>query len=87
MTDFYKIVIDGYIEGFGTNGPDSVTAITEAEYAELQAAFAQRPTAPEGYEYLLQDDPLAWVLVELPPEPDPDVDDEEALSILLGGAE
>ena len=86
MIDFYKVVSDGYIDGFGTNGPDTVTEITEAEYAELQAVFSERPTPPDGYDYQLQDDPLEWVLVELPPEPDPDVDDDEALVILLGGA-
>lgn len=84
MREFYKVVVDGYVDGFGTNGPDNATGITEAEYHALSEMFAARPTAPEGYDYLLQDDPLEWVLVELPPD-DPDVDDAEALEILLGG--
>ena len=86
MKEFYKVVVNGCIEGFGTNGPDSVTEITEEEYAQLQAFFAERPTAPEGYEYLLQDDPLEWMMVELPPD-DPELDDSEALELLLGGGE
>lgn len=86
MRAFYKIVNgQNMIDGFGTNGPDTVAEITEAEYGELQAMFTNRPTAPAGYAYLLQDNPREWVLVELPPDPDPDVDDAEALSILLGG--
>ena len=85
MTAFYKVVADNYIIGFGTNGPDGVAEITEAEYANLQAVFAERPTPPAGYDYALQDVPLEWVLVELPPD-DPDVDDAEALEILMGGA-
>ena len=86
MTAYYKIVEDGYIVGFGTNGGDEVSGITEAEYNALSEMFADRPTAPEGYAYMIQDDPREWVLVELPPEPDPDIDDSEALEILLGGA-
>ena len=85
MVDFYKVVESGYIVCFGTNGPDNVTEITEAEYNSLSEMFAERPTAPDGFEYLLQDDPLEWVLVELPPDPDPEIDDAEALEILLGG--
>lgn len=86
MIEFYKVVEDGYVDGFGTNGPDNVPEITETEYNNLAEMFASRPSAPEGYAYLLQDDPLEWVLVELPPD-DPDIDDAEALEILLGGAE
>ena len=48
--------------------------------------IADRPTAPEGYAYMIQDDPREWVLVELPPE-DPDLTADEAMEILLGGAE
>ncbi len=85
MTDFYKIVDeDGHVSGFGTNGEDSMTEITEAEYNALAAMFAERPTAPDGYFYAIHDNPREWVLVELPPD-DPDLDDAEALEILLGG--
>ncbi len=87
MIEFYKVLDEQFISGFGTNGNESVTEISKSEYEQLRTLFAERPTAPSGYAYLLQDDPLEWVLVELPPEPDPDIDDAEALEILLGGAE
>ena len=86
MTEFYKVVKDNIIDGFGTNGNDTVIAITEAEYAALASMFAERPTAPSGYAYVMQDDPREWVLVELPPD-DPEMDDSEAFDFLFGGAE
>lgn len=86
MTAFYKVVEEGFIVGFGTNGSDSVNAISEAEYNSLTEMFQERPKAPEGYEYMIQDEPREWVLVELPPE-DPDLTADEAMEILLGGAE
>lgn len=86
MTAFYKVVKDNIIDGFGTNGPDTVTAITEEEYAALTAMFVSRPTPPSGYAYVMQDEPREWALVELPSD-DPELDDAEALEIILGGAE
>ena len=83
MTEYYKIVDDGYIVGFGTNGNDECTAITEQEYTQLRAVFADRPTAPTGYDYRLKVD-LTWELVE---NEEPDIDDSEAIDIILGGAE
>lgn len=87
MIAYYKIVDEnGYIAGFGTNGSDSMTAITEEDYNSLLTMFSNRPTAEEGHAYILRDNPREWVLIELPPEPEPEIDPEEALSILLGGA-
>ena len=89
MQDYYKVIADGYIVGIGTNGNDSVTEITESEYnAILDIIHAAPHDAPEGYEYKLRASDLEWELVELPPAPEPseDVDDSEALEILLGGA-
>lgn len=83
MTEYYKIVDDGYIVGFGTAGNDECTAIAEQEYTQIRAVFADKPTPPEGYDYLLKSD-LTWELVE---EEEPDLDDEEVLAVLLGGAE
>ena len=76
MTAFYKIVDSGYISGIGTNGSDSVTAITESEYADILSAIRNRPTAPDGFEYKLKAD-LTWERVPIEPEP---VTDEEALT-------
>ena len=76
MTAFYKIVDSGYISGIGTNGSDSVTAITEPEYADILSAIRNRPTAPDGFEYKLKAD-LTWERVPIEPEP---LTDEEALT-------
>lgn len=82
MTAFYKILNNGYINGFGTNGADSATEIPEAEYVQIQTVFRERPNR-EGYSYLLRED-LTWEEVEIP---DPDVDEAEAFDIIFGGAE
>ena len=86
MTAFYKIVSDGFVDGFGTNGNDSVIEITETEYNDLMAFFETMPTAPVGKTYRMKENPLEWVLVDAP-EDDPDLDAAELLDILLGGAE
>lgn len=84
MTDFYKQVESGYIVGIGTNGSDAVEEITAEEYEEILTALRDKPTAPSGYAYRLTE-ALEWELVELPPEPEPELTAEEALEILLGG--
>lgn len=86
---FYKNIYDSYIgslsKGFGQK------QITEEEYNNILFIIRSAPSAPDGYTYMLRADNLEWELVENPPEPEPPVDDEvddaEALSILLGGAE
>lgn len=63
--------------------------ITEEKYTEILNMIRNKPTAPDGYEYCLSHD-LKWELMELPVTPedaDPDITDEEALAIILGGAE
>lgn len=75
MTNYYKIVSDGYIIGIGTNGNDNVTEITESEYSEILAVIAGKPADPEGYTYKLRADDLELELVELP-EP---IDEEAGL--------
>ena len=86
MTAYYIVVEDGFVTGFGTNGGNDVTGITETEYNALADMIADRPTAPAGYAYMIQDDPREWVLVELPPDPDDDLSGDELVDILLGGA-
>ena len=80
---FFKIERDGYIPQIGIDCGG--IEITEDEYNEILSVIDARPTPPDGYDYRLKTD-LTWELFELPPEPD-DVDDAEALDILLGGAE
>lgn len=64
MTELYKFIVNGYLEGVGTNGGDGVEAVTEAEYQELRALIQTKPEAPDGYVYRLRADTLAWELAE-----------------------
>lgn len=63
--------------------------ITETEYNEIMSIIQNRPAA-EGKGYRLKAD-LTWEEYDLPPEPELSDDDEistdEALNILLGGAQ
>ena len=84
---YYKILQDGYIIsiGKGEGGED----LTESEYTQILDSIRNKPSAPDGYEYLLKSD-LTWELLELPVAPedaDSDLTDSEALAIILGGAE
>lgn len=72
------IVVDNYIVAVEAK---------DSNYAEIMARIAEKPKDPVGYTHKLRADNLEWELVENPPEPDPELDDAEALSILLGGAE
>lgn len=78
-----KEVKDGYIVSVGTGIAGQ--EITESEYENILSVFANKPTAPKGYEYMLADS-LEWVLVEADPEPEPEASLEEILDILTGGA-
>ena len=82
------MVVDGYIQYVSENIGNR--NITNMEYESILAIIQNAPTPPSGYTYKLRASDLEWELVELPPEPpdpDPEVTDEEALEILLGGAE
>lgn len=60
--------------------------ITETQYNEIISMLRNRPTAPDGFAYRLTKE-LEWELYELPAEDtDPELTDEEALGIILGGA-
>lgn len=59
--------------------------ITETQYSEILSMLRNRPIAPDGFAYRLTES-LEWELHELPPEdPDPELSDQEALDIILGG--
>ncbi len=83
----YKQTVNNYIIAIGT-GPGG-TEITEAEYNEILSIIQNRPQT-EGKGYRLKTD-LTWEEYDLPPEPELSDDDEistdEALDILLGGAQ
>lgn len=79
-------ISDGYILSVQIGGGG--TPITDEEYDAIIEAINNCPEAPGGYSYRLKAD-LTWELYELPPEPEPDpnaeISDMEALSIILGG--
>lgn len=60
--------------------------ILETEYLNILSVIENKPSAPEGYGYLLSD-ALEWELYQLPVEDDdPEISEAEALGIILGGA-
>ena len=79
---FYKNIEDGYITAIGTGGGG--VEITEDEYDEIMAVIQAKPPRTETTDYKLRTD-LTWEEYERPPEPEPDIDGEELLDILLGG--
>lgn len=81
---FYKQTADGYIISIGTGAGG--TEITESEYNEIMSAIKNKPEATETTDYQLKTD-LTWEPFEIEPVTDPDIDDTEALNIILGGAE
>lgn len=63
-----------------------IVEITGSEYDELISVFKQKPHS-EGKGYRLKTD-LTWEEYDLPvPSEDDEISDEEALSIIMGGAE
>lgn len=82
-----KIVNNGYIIGLSEITGEDISA---AENESILTAIESRPTPQAGYSYRLKTD-LTWELYELQPEPEPSDEDEistdEALNILLGGAQ
>lgn len=82
---YYKTIIDGYI--FTISVGSGQIEITEEEYNTIMAIILLAPEDPDGYVYKLRADTMEWDLVEFLDESEPDlnIDDTEALSILLGG--
>ena len=87
----YCVLIDsGYVLGIASSESPLPNAISEAEKNEVFTMLCNKPQdAPDGYTYKLRADNLEWELVELPPAPEPsdEVDDSEALDIILGGTD
>lgn len=82
-----KIVNNGYIIGLSEITGEDISA---AEKESILTAIESRPTPQAGYSYRLKTD-LTWEAYDLSPEPEPSDEDEistdEALNILLGGAQ
>ena len=81
---FFKQISDGYIITTGTGGGG--TEITEEEHEAILSAVGTIPHK-DGYGYMLRED-LTWEEYQLdPPDPDPEIEDDELLNILMGVSE
>ena len=82
---FYIQSENGYVLAIGTG--NTGYEITEAKYNEILDIIHDKPAATETTDYRLKED-LTWEPYEIdPPDPDPELDGEDVLEILLGGAE
>ena len=79
---YYKNVVDGYITSIGTGAGQ--TEITKDEYEYILTAIQSRPTPEPGFDYRLRED-MSWELVECPIDDDPELSEQEAMDIILGG--
>ena len=84
---YYCYVKDGeYIIGIASSSLPFAEMVSEAEANNVKNLFLAKPADPsDNWQYKLRADNLEWELVELPPEPEPDVDPAEAMEILFGG--
>lgn len=80
---YYKLIDGNYITaiGMGLSG----TEITQEEYDSLMTIIENKPPRTETTDFRLKTD-LTWEEYEVEPPTD-DIDDTEALEIILGGAE
>lgn len=79
MMKYFKVCTDGRILGVGMTTDDTArNTITQAEYASLSALLADGP----GEGYALMEETLTW---EPFTYPDGDLEDSEALAIIVGG--
>lgn len=82
---YYKNIENGYILAIGIGGGG--TEITETEYNTIMAVIQQKPKWENDVDYHLKTD-FTWEPYErIPEEPSDDINAEEALDILTGGAE
>ena len=81
---YFKTTNGNYILSVGTGAGG--TEITETEYNEIMSAIQNKPQATDTTDYNLKED-LSWEPYEIEQIEEPDIDDAEALNILLGGAE
>lgn len=82
---YYKNVEDGYIMAIGTGGGG--VEITESEYDTIMSVIQSKPSRTGNTDYHLKTD-LTWEEYEREEEPidDAELDPQEALDIIFGGA-
>ena len=79
---YYKDIQNGYIIAIGTGGGG--IEITEEEYNTIMSVIQQKPPRTDTTDYRLKED-LTWEEYDRPPDPEPEIDSDEILDILLGG--
>ena len=85
MKSYIKTIRNGYIIDIQTIDIPNMGNITKQEYDEILETIENKPTAREGYDYRLKTD-LSWEEFEVEQTDDGDeIDDSEALEIIIGG--
>lgn len=79
---YYKLVNDDIVASIGTIDADGNGNITAEEYETLKELFIEHPAG----KIIKDNGDGTYSYVDAPPMPEPDVEPEEALEILLGGA-
>lgn len=78
----FKTIEDGFITSIGTGAGQ--VEITQEEYDSILAVIQSRPIPDAGFDYRLRED-MTWELVERPIDDDPELSEQEAMDIILGG--
>lgn len=78
---YYKTINGNYIDAIGTG--NGGTEITEAEYNEILSVIHNKPQGTDTTDYRLKTD-LTWETYEVEPIEELDIDDAEALNIIMG---
>lgn len=79
---YYKFINSGYIVAVG-NGKMG-EEITEPEYNQILTVIRNKPDRTATVDYRLRED-MTWEPFEVePPGPNPELNDTEALNIILG---
>lgn len=77
---YYKSTSDGVVTGISTVNADGEGNITELEYTVLAEMLAEMPDGKRIHD----NGDGTYSYEDAPPMPEPDVEPEEALAILLG---
>lgn len=83
---YYKSIENGYITAIGTGGGG--VEITESEYNTILSVIHNKPHRTGTTDYHLKTD-LTWEEYEREPEPvdEEELDPQDALNAIFGGAE
>lgn len=79
---YFMVIENGYILAIGQG--NGHIEIDEERYNTILDVIRSKPPKTDTTDYRLTVD-LEWEEYELPPEPETELDDSEALNIILGG--